>query len=112
MARFGILSLGIVALLALVMSVVWSDVRSREALYASAGLAFVTQMFTFAIARSTAPANVIAGWGLGMLLRFVVLVGWGLVAPRAFGLPLLPAMVALASCFFVTSVVEPIFLKA
>ena len=111
-ARFGVVSLAVIALIALVMSMVWSDGRSRSAVYASAGLAFVTQMFSFAIARSGAPANMMAGWGLGILLRFVVLVGWGLAAPRAFGFPLMPALVALAACFFVTSVVEPIFLKA
>jgi len=111
-ARFGVVSLVIIVVIAFVMATAWSDPRSRSAIWASGAVALVTQLFTFAVARLSAPANVLAGWGLGVLLRLVVLVGWGFVAPRAIGFPLMPAMVALAACLFVTSVVEPIFLKA
>ena len=111
-ARFAAWSLGIIAALAIAMAVFWIDPRSRSAIWASGGVAFVTQLFTFAVARLSAPANMLAGWGLGILLRVVVLVGWGWVAPRALGLPLTPALVALAAFLFATSVIEPIFLKA
>ena len=111
-ARFGAASLGIIAALAIAMAVFWIDSRSRSAIWASGGVAFVTQLFAFAVARLSAPANMLAGWGLGILLRVMVLAGWGLFAIHAFGFPDMPALIALASCLFVTSVIEPIFLKA
>ena len=111
-ARFAAVSLGCIVVIALAMGVAWSDERSRSAIWASAAVAFVTQMFTFAMARLASPANMLAGWGLGTLLRVMVLAGWGLFAIHAFGFPDMPALIALASCLFVTSVIEPIFLKA
>lgn len=111
-AAFFAVSMVAVAVIVFVMSAVWSEPVPRTAIEAGAGVALVTQMFSFAVARSSAPANTLVGWGIGMFLRLVVLVGWGFVAPRALGLPLLPAMLSLATCFFVTTVVEPIFLKA
>ena len=111
-ARFAVLSLGIVVLVAIGMSAGWSDPPSRQAAWASAAVALVTQLCTLMVARAAMPENTFAGWGAGMLIRLVVLIGWGFAAPRLFGLPLVPAMVGLAVCLFLTSVIEPLFLKA
>jgi hypothetical protein len=53
----------------------------------------------------------LAGWGVGVLLRFVVLAAYALVGAKALGLPLAPALISLVAFFFVTSLVEPVLLK-
>ena len=57
------------------------------------------------------PVNVIAGWGLGMMLRLIALVAFGLFGVRAFGLSLEPALLSMAGFFFVSTLIEPVFLK-
>ena len=111
LARFGAVALVLVLAVGWVLSLVWSDPAGRSAVVASGILALVTQMFAFAAVRLASPENVMSGWGIGILLRFVVLVGWGFVAPKAFGLPLAPALMSLAAFLFVTSLAEPVFLK-
>jgi hypothetical protein len=108
---FGAVSLALVSAVGWVLALVWPEPAARHAILVSAVLALVVQLFAFAAARLAAPTNVLAGWGVGMLLRLVVLVGYGFVAPRAFGLPLAPALIALVAFFFVTSLVEPVLLK-
>jgi hypothetical protein len=51
------------------------------------------------------------GWGIGALLRVAVLALYGVVGPRALGLPLAPALVSFALFVFVSTVIEPLFLS-
>jgi hypothetical protein len=83
---------------------------ARQMVLVSAGLAFVVQMVTFAVARLLAASgHGIAGWGLGAVACFVVLAVYGFVC-RAMGLPLEAALISLATFFFLTEVIEPPFL--
>jgi hypothetical protein len=107
---FALVSLAIVALGTLVLWFIFTDPLSRRALLVSAGIAVSVQIVTFAVARS-ASKNVIAGWGIGALIRFVVLIAYGVLAPRALGLPLEISLLSLALFLFVSTVVEPLFLK-
>jgi hypothetical protein len=49
------------------------------------------------------------GWGIGALIRVIVLAAYGLSATR-FGLPLGAALVSLAAFLFASMLVEPLFL--
>jgi hypothetical protein len=111
-ARFFAVAVALILVVGWVLSLVWSAPVERDAVLASGVVALVTQLFAFAAVRLAPRENVMAGWGIGVLLRFVVLVGWGFVAPRAFGLPLAPALMSLAAYLFVTSIAEPVLLKA
>jgi hypothetical protein len=90
----------------------FKDTTSRRALGIAAVVAFVVQMVAFGIARAFARRqNVIAGWGIGIALRFVVLIGFGLVVVPVLALPMAPALMSLAMFLFVSTLIEPLFLK-
>ena len=110
-AIFAAVSVPIIAVLAWVMTLVWGGAPARHAIVVSAVLAFVVQIFAFAAARLAPPDQAMAGWGIGVLLRLVVLMGYALAAPRALSVPAAPALVSLVAFFFVTSLVEPLLLK-
>lgn len=103
----------IVVIAAFVMQrFVWPDPASVDAVRASAWLAIVVQTFTFAIARLVARTQVMAGWGLGVLLRFATVAFWAMLGAKALGLPSTPALMSLVVFYFVSTVIEPIFLNA
>lgn len=90
---------------------VWTDVTGAGSVRASAWLAFIVQTFTFLIARLVARQNVIAGWGLGVILRFASVAFWGLLGIKALGLLAGPALMSLVLFYFVSTLVEPLFLN-
>ena len=90
---------------------VWTDVASGAAIQASAWLAMAVQVVTFAIARLVARQQVVAAWGLGVVLRFAVVAFWAFLGIKAFGLVSGPALLSLVLFFFVSTVIEPIFLN-
>lgn len=90
---------------------VWTEATAAEAVRASAWLAFIVQSFTFLIARLVARQNVIAGWGLGVLLRFASVAFWALLGIKALGLVSGPALISLVVFYFVSTLVEPLFLN-
>lgn len=82
-----------------------------RSVWISAATVVMVQALTFLIARTMQPENVIAGWGLGMLLRVLTLVMFGLFGVKALALSLQPALLSMAGFFFVSTVIEPVFLK-
>ncbi|MCE2901211.1 MAG: hypothetical protein ACK5W7_07765 [Gemmatimonadaceae bacterium] len=90
---------------------VWTDVAGADAVRASAWLAFIVQGFTFAIARLVAKQQVMAGWGLGVLLRFATVAVWGFLGSDPLGLAAGPALLSLVLFYFVSTLVEPLFLN-
>jgi hypothetical protein len=90
---------------------VWTDWAGGSAVRASGWLAVVVQCFTFAIARLVARRQVIAGWGVGVLLRFAVVAAWALVGASALGLPGAPALLSLVLFLFLSTLLEPLFLQ-
>lgn len=90
---------------------VWTDAASASSIRASAWLAVVVQVVSFAIARLVAREQVIAAWGMGVLLRFAVVGFWAFLGIKAFGLVSGPALLSLVVFFFVSTLLEPIFLN-
>lgn len=90
-----------------------SDVGARRALGITAAVAFLVQLVTFSIARAMGARkqNVMAGWGIGIALRFAALMLFGLVAVPRLGLPLSASLLALATFLFITTLIEPLFLR-
>ena len=91
---------------------VFTDGAAAAAVTASAWLAFGVQTVTFAIARLVARENVIAGWGLGVVLRFATVAFWAFLGIKALGIPSSPALLSLVTFYFVSTLVEPLFLNA
>ena len=113
MKAFVLYTASCIVSIALAGAIAWSFVSAagRSALLVSAGLAVATQMVAFGIARGMRRRNVMVGWGLGSLLRIVVLVVYALVAAKTMRASLTPALVSFVGFLFVTTVIEPIFLK-
>ena len=111
--------LGFAAACAAAIAAVWvigmllvPDEAVRRALGITAVLALVVQLVAFAIARAwVKKQNVMAGWGIGIALRFAALLLFGLIGVQRLGLPVGPSLLALAMFLFVTTLIEPLFLK-
>ena len=110
-AIFAAVSLLVIALLAWILTYAFPTQADRHALVVSAGIAFVVQLISFIVARAWAATNVVAGWGLGMLLRFGVLAIYALVFVKVLALPMSASLVSLAAFFFVSTLFEPVLLK-
>ena len=95
------------------LMVLWfTDTAVRRAIAISAALAFLVQMVAFSVARAMARRkNVIAGWGIGIALRFSTLIILALVAVPMLNLPLSASLLSLATFLFVSTLIEPLFLK-
>ena len=111
-AIFAVISLAIIAVVGGVMSLLYVAPDDRRAIVISAVIAFVVQMFAFSIARLVSRENMIAGWGMGALMRMLVLGVYAIVVVRALGLPSAPALLSLAAFFFLSTLVEPLLLNA
>ena len=111
-ARFTVVQGAVVALLAYLLShFVWTDAASQHAVAVSAWVAFFVQILTFSICRLVATQNLIAGWGIGTLLRFATVGVWAFLGIKALGLTPGPALLSLVTFFFVSTVIEPLFLN-
>lgn len=77
----------------------------------SAIVAIVVQLVAFAVTKAIAQRHLIAGWGAGSLLRFVTLVVYALLAVKVLGLPPVAALVSLATFLFLSTLIEPLFLR-
>lgn len=82
-----------------------------RAVWVSAGFAVLVQLAAFGLTLATRPANVVAGWGAGMIIRLMALAVYGLLVVKAMGLEMEPALLSLAGFLFVTTLIEPVFLK-
>ena len=115
MRAFGLFAGALVVIIlgsAWVMSLVWTTPEADHAVTVSAGVALVVQLLGFALLRLTERKHRIAAWGLGALIRFLVLGVYALVVVKAMGLAPAPALLSLAVFFFLSTLVEPLLLNA
>lgn len=109
--RYGIVMAGAVAAAAWLLTLVLGGSGAADAIVISAVVAAVVQLGAFTLTRALLPSNMAAAWGAGALLRFVALVVYGLVAVKVVGLPPVPALVSLFVFFFLSMLLEPLFLR-
>ena len=79
---------------------------ARHAVLVSAVVAFAVQVAAFAGVRAVGQERIYTAWLGGGVLRMLVLVVYGLVAVRQYGLAPEPALISLATFLFVTTLVE------
>lgn len=114
MKRFGMfagVTAAVILALAWGLTLVMPDPAVVRSVWISAAFAVLVQLAAFGLTRATQPANVIAGWGAGMIVRVMALALYALLVVKALGLVMGPAMLSLAGFFFVTTLIEPVFLK-
>ena len=94
-----------------IATLIWPDAEVARAVWTSAGIAFVVQMLSFAVAQPFLAKNPIAGWGLGSVLRLFALLLYAVIGLQMFGLAPTAALLSLACFLFVSMLVETFFLK-
>jgi hypothetical protein len=101
-----VLTAGIIAGLA----AAFAPAAVKIVLYGAA-VALVVQLVAFAIARALRVRNLLLGWGIGSAMRLIALVIYALAVARFGRGAMAPALLSFAGLLFVTTVVEPVFLK-
>ena len=91
----------------LLLAIPFCVAGERQAIESSAVVAVVVQLFAFAIARSVSTQNFMAGWVIGVALRFVTLVAYAFVAVKVLGMPAPAALHQSRDVFFMSTLVEP-----
>jgi hypothetical protein len=102
---------GLIAASAIGLALAFDGPTERRAILISAALAFVVQLAAFAAVGLAAGTNVMAGWGIGVLVRFLVLVGYAFLVVQSIGLAPAAALISLVTFFFLCTLVEPLVLR-
>lgn len=100
----------IVAIIA-TLTLVFSPSTGPRVVFIGAGVALAVQLAAFGVARALRVRNLLLGWGLGSVLRLLALVIYAVVVARLWRGAIAPALLSFAAFLFVTTVVEPVFLK-
>jgi hypothetical protein len=112
LAIYAIASAALIAGAGWLLTFAFRTASDRHAMIVSAVVGYAVQLLAFAIARAWTATNVVAGWGMGMLIRFIVLAIYAFLGSRVLGLPVAAALVSLAAFFFVSTLLEPVLLKS
>ena len=94
-----------------VFTLVYPTTEGQRAILTSALVAVVVQLVGFAILRRAKGSHVIAAWGAGALFRVAVLSIYALVIIKVLALASAPALLSLATFFFLSTLVEPLLLN-
>jgi hypothetical protein len=109
--RYALTIVASIALVAWLLTLALTGSGASAAIGISAIVATVIQIGAFALTRSLVASNMIAAWGAGSLVRLLTLIVYGLLAVKVFGLPALPALLSLFVFFFLSMLLEPLFLR-
>lgn len=110
-AAFAVTCLTVIAGTLAVLWLTYHQADERRSLLLSALVAFALQLMAFAVAYSLARQNVIAGWGAGALMRLAGLSVYALIVVPQLGLPLAAALISMALFLFLSTLLEPFFLR-
>jgi hypothetical protein len=106
MARFGIILVALIAVTGWILSIGFTSDAERHAIVVSGILAASVQLVTFALLMITKKGNaLLAGWGLGIILRAITLALYGLVFAM-LGLPLAAALTSFVVFLFASMLLE------
>lgn len=113
MRPFALYSAACVAVIGAIgaISALFTEGLGRQAILASAVLALVVQLTAFTVARMFKDRHVFVGWGMGSAMRFIALAMYAVVVAKLWGAPVMAALLSFAAFLFVTTVIEPLFLK-
>lgn len=111
-ALFALLLVALVAAAGWILGLMFASPAEHRAIWTSAAVAVAVQLVAFVALRLASRDQLFVAWGLGAVVRLLVLAAYGLVVARALGLPPGAALISLAAFFFVSTVVEPLLLKS
>ena len=110
--RYTAATVGTVVLVGLLLSLVFRGPGEVAAVWLSAALAIVVQLAAFRVGRLAGENNVTARMGAGAGMRFLTLVTYGFIIAKVLVWPIGPALVSLAAFFFLTTLIDPLFIKS
>ena len=110
-ALYAVSTLALVVVSAWLLALSFGGPRDAEAIRLSAIVAVAVQLVAFAITAAIARRHLIAGWGAGSMLRFTALVVYAVLATRVLALPPVAALVSLVIFLFISTLIEPLFLR-
>jgi hypothetical protein len=94
-----------------VLVLIYPGADSQRAILTSALIALAIQLVAFILLQLFKGRNVMAGCGLGALLRFGSLGVYALFATKALGLDMNSALVSLACFLFLSMLIEPLLVN-
>ena len=112
---FAAVSAALIVIATVVLRSYFRTVVEHRAMLISAGLAFAVQLGSYALLRPArsgrgAPGELLLRWGVGAVMRLLVLVLYAPLA-RVMFLSLDAALVSLVTFFFMTMMAEPLLLE-
>ena len=112
---FGVVSAALIIIATVILRMYFRTVDEHRSMLVSAGLAFAVQLGTYALLRPggsghSAPGELLVRWGIGAVVRLLVLVLYAPLA-RVMFLSLDAALVSLVTFFFLTMMAEPLLLE-
>lgn len=107
MARFGILLVALIAVTGWILSQGFTTDAERHAIVVSGIVAGTVQLTAYALVVISRKRNaMLAGWGIGIALRAITLMFYGLVVAKLFDLPLAAALTSFAVFLFASMLLE------
>lgn len=89
------------------LAVLFSSPADRAAIRSSAVVAVIAQVFAFAIARVVGAPRFLAGWIIGVVIRFATLIVYGIVAVKLLAMPAPAVLISLVTFLFLSTLAEP-----
>jgi hypothetical protein len=105
-AWFGGSVVAIVLVSGLVLAIPFSSSPDREAIRSSALVAVSVQAFAFVVAKLLGTRSFLAGWVVGIAIRFGTLVVYGIVAVKVLAMPAPAALISLVTFLFLSTLAE------
>jgi hypothetical protein len=110
-AMYALAAMVMIVALGWLLTLAFPGPQDAAAIRLSAAVAVVVQLVAFAVTSMLARRHLIAGWGAGSLLRFMTLVVYALLAVKVLGVAPVAALVSLATFLFLSTLIEPLFLR-
>jgi len=110
-SRYALVTVALIAIAAWLLTLALTDSGAASAIAISAAVAVAVQIAAFAATKTMAPTNIIAAWGMGALVRMLTLFIYALLAVKLFGLPAVPTLISFAVFLFLSTLLEPLFLR-
>ena len=107
MARFSIALLALMAVTGWILAQAYTSPAERHAIWVSAAIVAVVQLISFGLVELTGRRNAkLAGWGMGIAIRTLVLVLYGMLFAKMLNLPLGAALMSFAAFMFASLLLE------
>ena len=109
--RYAAVSLGLVLVTAGLFLAGFRAPGEPQAIWLSAGVAVGLQAVAVAVRQAAGSLHLTARMAAGMIVRFVGLVGYAVIAVKLLLLPATAALLSFATFLFLMLVLEPVLIK-